>query len=135
MRDENWPRAVRQHYGFENLLAMQTAWNDWVKQGRPKLSPDSSAIGALASNTRTPTNPSAAATPAVYRGQSPDDVTPIRGHELTNAKGPLTMASASGSVYARAAARAERERQMASRKEDSMASVYDATRQTGVIRR
>ena len=24
MQDENWPRAVREHYGFTSLLEMQT---------------------------------------------------------------------------------------------------------------
>jgi hypothetical protein len=135
MRDENWQRAVHQHYGFDNLLVMQTAWNDWVKQGRPKLTPATSPIGVLASNTGAASNPDASATPAVYRGQSPDDVTPIRAAASSNDKGPVTVASASGSVYAQAAARAERERSGAPRRDDSTASVYDASRQTGVIRR
>jgi hypothetical protein len=134
MRDENWQRAVHQHYGFDNLLVMQTAWNDWVKQGRPKLTP-ASPTGVLASNPRPAANPDSSATPAVYRGQSPDDVTPIRAAAPSNDKGPVTVASASGSVYARAAARAERERQAAPRNDNTAASVYDASRQTGVMRR
>ena len=57
MRDENWERAVHQHYGFNDLPTMQTAWNDWVKQGRPQLTPETSPIGVLASNTRSATTP------------------------------------------------------------------------------
>ena len=46
MQDENWPRAVREHYGFDSLLAMQNAWLDWVKQGRPQITPATSPIGS-----------------------------------------------------------------------------------------
>lgn len=37
MRDEDWPRAVRAHYGHASLLELQTAWNGWVRDGRPTL--------------------------------------------------------------------------------------------------
>lgn len=37
MSDENWPRAVREHYGHESLYALQNDWLDWVRQGRPLL--------------------------------------------------------------------------------------------------
>jgi len=47
MRDENWARAVRTHYGHENLYALQTVWLDWVKQGRPRLQLETTP-GALA---------------------------------------------------------------------------------------
>ncbi len=52
MQDENWPRAVHEHYGFDGLNTMQTAWIDWVKQGRPQLTPETSPIGQLVANTR-----------------------------------------------------------------------------------
>src|SRR4051794_9628335 len=77
MQDENWPRAVREHYGFSNLLAMQTAWNDWVKEGRPHLTPESSSIGRVASNTSDSRSAGTRAIPATFRSQSPDVVTPI----------------------------------------------------------
>lgn len=38
MGDDNWRRAVQQHYGHENLYALQNDWLGWVKQGRPVLS-------------------------------------------------------------------------------------------------
>src|SRR3954471_23542535 len=79
MQDENWPRAVREHYGFANLLAMQTAWNDWVKQGRPHLTPESSPIGALASNASDTRSAGTRAIPSTFRSQSPDNVTPLAG--------------------------------------------------------
>src|SRR5690606_27139871 len=37
MEDENWPRAVKTHYGHESLYALQNDWLEWVKQGRPTL--------------------------------------------------------------------------------------------------
>jgi len=39
MADENWPRAIRAHYGYGHMLALQTSWLDWVKSGRPELHP------------------------------------------------------------------------------------------------
>lgn len=35
LEDENWPRAIRQHYGYENLLVLQNSWVDWVRDGSP----------------------------------------------------------------------------------------------------
>src|SRR4051794_35203180 len=77
MQDENWTRAVREHYGFNSLVAMQTAWNDWVKQGRPQLTPQTSPLNQVAADS---TSSRARRTPAnqvIYRGQSPDNLTPI----------------------------------------------------------
>jgi hypothetical protein len=141
MQDENWQRAVHEHYGFSDLVTMQHAWNDWVKQGRPHLTPETSPIGVLASHTRT--GAQASDTPgqqAIYRGQSPDDIRPLpaRAAAPADERGPVTVASASGSIYAEAAARAERERQATvaeERSADLGASVYDASRDTGVLRR
>jgi hypothetical protein len=153
MRDENWERAVKQHYGFDNLLVMQTAWNDWVKQGRPRLAPQGPTDAVLASNTRRAATPAASmagaasdsstfAQQAILRAQSPDEITPISATPAAEAtalasNGPVTVA-ASGSVYAEAAARAERERQTAGNSRTASnpaASVYDASRATGIIRR
>jgi hypothetical protein len=35
LSDEDWPRAVEDHYGHESLLALQNDWLDWVRAGRP----------------------------------------------------------------------------------------------------
>jgi hypothetical protein len=43
LRDGNWPRAVRQHYEYEHLLALQNSWMDWIKAGRPAVQP----VGAV----------------------------------------------------------------------------------------
>ncbi len=50
MEDENWPRAIREHYGHESMLALQTTWLDWVRQGSPL---DRLGTTALASATPT----------------------------------------------------------------------------------
>lgn len=147
MRDENWERAVHQHYGFSDLLVMQSAWNDWVKQGRPRLTPDGPAGSVLASNSQAATpaaamvagNSAPPAQQAILRTQSPDDITPIPATPSTGvATVPVAVASSGVSVYAKAAADAERQRQLAaqtSRVHNPSRSVYDASRQTGVILR
>jgi hypothetical protein len=139
MRDENWESAVHQHYGFTDLLAMQNAWNDWVKQGRPRLTPETSPIGVLASNTRAGGTAAAspfAAQPAVLRTQSPDDIRPIpAAGDRSSGGSVVTVASGSGSVYAVAAQRAERERQQAAQPKGpsgfARRNLYDASRTTG----
>ena len=110
LEDENWPRAVEQHYGFDNLYAMQNTWLDWVKAGRPTLAPTRSAIASLASH-EVP----------VIRGQSPDDrVTPISpGGE---------------SIYVAMAARAKQQARPAAAT-SAARSVYDASLLNGVMRR
>jgi hypothetical protein len=154
MNDDNWPRAVEQHYGFANLTAMQDAWLAWVKAGRPQLTPETSAITQLLARKRgdvttaSATNASGAnpnpAAVAIYRGQSPDDIRPIpapapnRVASVANAQ-TSTVVAASGSVYAARAARAEQERRDAAEltpvPPPGGASIYDATRNAGTLRR
>lgn len=50
MSDENWPRAVDQHYGHPSLYALQDSWLDWVKQGRPILQGEVDQDVLVASN-------------------------------------------------------------------------------------
>jgi hypothetical protein len=144
MQDENWPRAVREHYGFSNLLAMQTAWNDWVKQGRPRLTQGASPAVQVASNTSDSGRAGTPVVPATFRGQSPDDVTPIAASpsQRGNTTAAVTLASASQSVYAVAARRAELERNeqveaphTPSTASAPGASVYDASRGGTALRR
>jgi hypothetical protein len=144
MQDENWPRAVRQHYGFDGLASLQNAWLAWVKQGRPRLTPETSPIGQLASNRQTGAQRSGAtASTPILRTQSPDNVTPIAGREQAprqpkDAGSAVIVASASGSIYAEAAARAERERlkmKHSTSTTPSTPSVYDASVPTGILRR
>lgn len=39
LHSRQWDNAVREHYGFKDLGALQVAWVDWVRQGSPKLQP------------------------------------------------------------------------------------------------
>jgi hypothetical protein len=143
MQDENWPRAVQQHYGFAGLGPLQNAWLDWVKQGRPQLTPATSPVGQLASNRQA--SPARTAPNAILRAQSPDDVTPIRATEQASSRpgansSAVAVSSASGSIYAEAAARAERQRLKARESSatpsvSTAASVYDASVPTGIVRR
>ena len=55
LRDENWSRATKQHYGFDNLRTLQDSWLAWVKQGSPDLNvgPKTAPLVAV----KTPANP------------------------------------------------------------------------------
>ncbi|HEX5471110.1 MAG TPA: hypothetical protein VFW73_04455 [Lacipirellulaceae bacterium] len=118
MQDDNWQRAIREHYGFPSLLALQNAWNDWVREGRPHVTPETSAFGQIASNSST--------NGSTYRGQSPDDVAPAATYSQQSPSTPttVTVASASQSIYAAAAQRAQHG-----------GTVYDASRGETAMRR
>jgi hypothetical protein len=140
MSDENWQRAVHQHYGFDSLLTMQSTWNDWVRQGRPQLTPETSPIGQLVAQAGGPgAGKGVRAGQAILRNQSPDDVTPGGGRQPERSAAPVQVASASGSVYAAMAAKAERKRQRTASEPgnspaEPAASVYDASRSRGAWR-
>jgi hypothetical protein len=150
MKDENWPRAVRAHYGFDNLLTMQNSWNDWVKAGRPQLAMVNSTapIGQLAANTRNANSAAGApATQAILRMQSPDGLTPVVGAKATSPTSPIkqasgtapvTVASPGSSVYVVAGGSSAGGQQLpppANNSAMASASVYDSSRSTGTIRR
>jgi hypothetical protein len=140
MNDEDWTRAVHQHYGFDSLLAMQSAWNDWVRKGRPQLTPETSPIGQLVAQARRPgAGPGPSSGNEILRNQSPDDITPIGGRQPQRPAAPVQLASASGSVYAAMAEKVQREREgtttpPANPPAASAASVYDASRTRGAWR-
>lgn len=138
MNDENWPRAVHEHYGFDNLLAMQSSWNDWVRQGRPQLTPATSPIGVLVAQSGGPRNGTKS---SIIRNQSPDDIRPIGVQPTDQAAttAPVQLASASGSVYASMIEKTQREqKQDATRTADSSvapgSSVYASPRTRGAWR-
>jgi hypothetical protein len=58
MENDDWPEAVRRHYGIKDLSALQNTWLAWVQQGSPMLkSPGAmpaGSTGMLASNPRRP---------------------------------------------------------------------------------
>ena len=58
LRDENWTRALRSHYGVNSLATLQSQWLDWVRKGSPALD-------------TMPQAPALVAVPARPRGQQP----------------------------------------------------------------
>lgn len=73
MSDDDWRRAVQKHYGYEHLLALQTAWLDWVKAGRPALGPvgDGALLAGAQQPPRVGASPANALATPIIRGQSP----------------------------------------------------------------
>jgi hypothetical protein len=72
LQDENWTRAIQQHYGYKSLGTLQNTWLAWVKQGSPAIdqpnAPAASTPDALAMNQPRPRpEPN-----VIYRGQSAD---------------------------------------------------------------
>lgn len=64
MRTEDWVAALEHHYGYPLVGKLQTAWNQWVANGRGAIQPYTAvALGlsrrsvAIAQNTSRATNP------------------------------------------------------------------------------
>jgi hypothetical protein len=68
MKAENWPAVTKEHYGYQNLQALQDDWLNWVKQGSPLVVAQQQPKGGLAMASRST---STGSTP-VYRAQSDD---------------------------------------------------------------
>ncbi|MCC7473776.1 MAG: hypothetical protein IT425_00145 [Pirellulales bacterium] len=150
MRDENWPRAVRAHYRFDSLLAMQNNWNDWVRQGRPTLGPTTPGGVQLAANAEPGSTTQLAAVPGV-RLQSPDPrgkaspLTPIAAGAVAappipQGTGPtaITVASPNESIYAAAGRPVKavlHQEPTANSPVFVSSSVYDSTHHRDTIRR
>ncbi len=69
MRDDNWTRAVAQHYTVANLGVLQNTWLEWVRQGSPtqeQASPEAlaAAIPSPAARPAPAPRPSSVAMPA-----------------------------------------------------------------------
>lgn len=64
MGDENWPRAVKQHYGHDSLYALQNDWLGWVKQNRPELPGESQGGQVMLASNTAPATPQPPITPA-----------------------------------------------------------------------
>jgi hypothetical protein len=54
LKDENWTRALRSHYGVNSLATLQTQWLDWVRKGSPALdsAPQTPALVAVPTRPR-----------------------------------------------------------------------------------
>lgn len=149
MKDDDWPRAVRQHYGYEHLLALQNSWLDWVRQGRPELG-SSRTLVASANDRQSQPGPATRGerldtSPAttVVRGQNPQaspatiaraDSAPAAvatAASIYRRQGPVTPTPSAGEVdwpAQQAAAPAGRTRGV-------RPNVYDASLEGTVLRR
>ena len=82
LSDDNWIRAVRDRYGYRDLLTLQNSWQNWVVQGRPplQLASDARTDSVLVAAHEGAARPSVrqAAAAAVIRGQDPGAMTPAR---------------------------------------------------------
>ncbi len=131
MENENWPQALQQKYGYPDLLSLQNAWMGWVRQGRPQLQLAADAV--LVASHEAP----------VIRGQDPAG-TVVAGPLTAQAQGnsvvtqPWTAASsASASPVSPVALTAEQlwPAENHDARATPRASVYDASRLTGTMRR
>jgi hypothetical protein len=144
MKDEDWRRAVHEHYGFNDLYSMQNSWLEWVKAGRPQLAPGTDLGIQLASNTLpgpADSRPPIMGIPATYRGQSPSGAPadPRASGGVATAtpfvapvKVDPNVTPAGGSVYAAAMAQAQQSHQTGKLAD---VSVYDASLETRRMRR
>jgi hypothetical protein len=57
LQDENWTRATKAHYGYENLAVLQDRWLDWVRKGSPNIDVTQPAPAMVAVNEPRPTSP------------------------------------------------------------------------------
>jgi hypothetical protein len=99
MQDENWPRALREHYNYEHLLALQNSWLDWVKAGRPEIKPNTGGVAlASAQAQQPPAAPDARSSVAVLspapNGQPPANVLPTPPSQQPAAGASPTAAAA-----------------------------------------
>lgn len=82
LANEDWIGAVRDRYGYRDLLTLQNSWQNWVVQGRPplQLAANANTDGVLlASHERSAPQSIRPAAAAVIRGQDPGVITPTPG--------------------------------------------------------
>lgn len=127
----DWQRALDKRYGYRDLLVLQNSWMDWIRQGRPQLPLASDAV--LVASHEAP----------VIRGQDPgsmrETVDPFaaqpRGNSVVTQ--PWTSTAASHASPTTPSGLTAEQLWPAEKNEPGRTppSVYDASRQTGTIRR
>ncbi len=77
LTDEDWIRAVSERYGYRDLMTLQSSWQSWVQQGRPRLqlAADADVDSVLVAGYEREA-PQAVRPAAVIRGQDPEAVLP-----------------------------------------------------------
>jgi hypothetical protein len=72
---QGWDRALKSHYGFQSVDALESEWKEWIMAGCPaQVAPE----GQLLAGKASPRAAAAKQSPAlVARSQSPDDEAPL----------------------------------------------------------
>lgn len=100
MRHKDWRRAVEDHYGHDNLYALQEQWLGWVEDGRPRLDRAVGAAEAVAAAAPVPqpeptaiaaTGRSVAGRASVYAVRDEADTAPTRSsvYDASNRRGSV----------------------------------------------
>ncbi|MCA9231239.1 MAG: hypothetical protein KDA57_11340 [Planctomycetales bacterium] len=139
----DWEQALDKRYGYANLLVLQNSWMDWIRQGRPQLQLAADAV--LVASHESP----------IIRGQDPGQENTTRtaasaapattdpfaeAHTDSVVTDPWTTAVATATA-APATPTGPTAEQLwpaetnSAPQPPSMASVYDASRLTGTLRR
>lgn len=126
MKDENWPRAVKEHYGYDHLLALQNSWLDWVRAGRPEIQPSTEAVAA----TGLPPQPIAAIPGGRRQATSASPVIHPQANDVTPTPAEPQAKAADDTV-----ADVEWQAVPAGATGSPAASVYDASASTGTVLR
>jgi hypothetical protein len=111
---EDWAGAIKKHYGYEDLAALQTAWLGWIREGGPNTVPakfsgrPANSNVVLASNTEspsqtapaheataTPVNALASAAPATH-SKSAKSAAPGNGWYARASRGEVSYNAPSG---------------------------------------
>jgi hypothetical protein len=71
---QGWERALKSHYGFQSIDALETEWKDWIIAGCPaQVAP----AGEVLASTQPAKPAGRPAADVVMRSQSPDDEAPL----------------------------------------------------------
>ncbi len=100
LRDDNWTRATQQHYGYDNLLALQNSWLGWVREGSPAITAPEETLPLVAVNAPGPSTRERPE-PNVLRS----DAMPVASSQPNDR--PLRASASGSSVYDVAAAQTE----------------------------
>ena len=110
MADENWPRAVREHYGHVSLYALQDEWLAWVEKGRPILPGERRDPNVMVASATVPVTPERQVAsvqeskPGLVALPSRQDITPIAS---TNYESAYSRAAREHSQNSQKALRAD----------------------------
>jgi hypothetical protein len=132
MQDENWPRALKRHYDYEHLLALQSSWMDWIRAGRPEIQPTGRAVLASAQVPAPPAASGATESVAAARATVPRQDRITTGQATPFTPTPLEDDPADVPQWSSIAPSTA---QVMASATPGKASVYDASRIRGTVMR